>query len=341
MTHASRRCLTVLMLTLVLAGCSTTRGQPDARDPFEGFNRAMFTFNDKLDQVALKPVATVYQTILPSFVQTAVGNFFGNMGDVWTAFNHFLQGNIEKGLSDTMRVAVNTTFGFAGVLDISSEAGLPKHKQDLGLTLGVWGVPSGPYVVLPVLGSSTLRDSVMVPLDYKGDPWGRVTPVHTRNAGTIVQFIDRRAVFLDASNLLEDAAFDRYEFVKDAFLQQRASKVDDSRGDDAYDEGDYDAYDEGDYGDYDEADAGADEQPPAPDSESAPSQGNESDIHQQDIVPDAAAPASEAIATPLTRQRRNATPAQHAGEASSDVAVPAVSSEPDTNPGPEVDVLSP
>lgn len=335
MKNASRRFLTLLMLTVALAGCSTTRGEPDARDPFEGFNRAMFTFNDTFDDVALKPAAMVYQTVLPSFVQTAIGNFFGNIGDVWTAFNHFLQGNIEKGLSDTMRVAVNTTFGLGGVLDISSEAGLPKHKQDLGVTLGVWGVPSGPYVVLPVLGSSTLRDSAMVPLDYKGDPWGQITPVHTRNAGTLVRLVDRRAALLDASNLLEDAAFDRYEFVKDAFLQQRASKIDDSRGDDGYDEGDY-----GDYESYGDVDLEGDEQPSLK-GKSAPVLNYGAEGGKQDVIPSGATPAPEATAKPVAGEPLTPTPTQDAQEQASEVTEPAVSGEVDSNPDQEIDLVTP
>lgn len=213
-----------LSVALALSGCATT-GNP--QDPLEGFNRAMFSFNDTIDKAALKPAATVYKSVLPSFVQTGIGNFFGNIGDVWTAVNNMLQGKVADGLSDFMRFAINTTFGFGGVLDIGSEAGLPKHKEDFGQTLGKWGVGSGAYVVLPLLGPSTVRDTIALPLDYRGDLWTYKYPVRWRTVGSLVRVIDQRAAVLDASNLIEEAALDRYEFVRDAFLQRRESKVND------------------------------------------------------------------------------------------------------------------
>lgn len=212
--------LSAVTLVFALAGCATN----NPRDPLEPFNRAMFTFNDKVDQVALKPAAEVYSK-LPSFVQTGVNNFFGNLGDVPTALNNFLQGKMADGLSDVMRVAVNTTFGIFGLLDISSEAGLYKHKEDFGQTLGKWGVQSGPYIVLPLLGSSTLRDTAAIPVDFETDLWQYATPVPVRNSGSVVRVVDQRAALLDASDLLEDAALDRYGFVRDAYLQRRQNKV--------------------------------------------------------------------------------------------------------------------
>ncbi len=228
------RLLPALGLVAVLTGCATTGGTgnataPNPVDPFERFNRSMFTFNDKIDQYALKPVATVYKKAVPSFVQTGVYNFFGNLGDVWTAVNNLLQGRVADGVSDVMRFAVNTTFGLAGLIDIGSDAGLQKHRQDFGATLGVWGVQSGPYVVLPLLGSSTVRDSFALPVDYAGDPWSYVNPDRVRYTGTALRVIDMRAGVLDASNLIEDAALDRYEFIRDAYLQRRAGKISSNR----------------------------------------------------------------------------------------------------------------
>lgn len=211
-----------LGIALALSGCATTR---NPQDPLEGFNRAMFTFNDAVDKAALKPAATVYKSLLPSFVQTGIGNFFGNIGDVWTAVNNLLQGKVADGMSDIMRVAVNTTFGLGGVLDIGSEAGMTKHREDFGQTLGRWGVASGPYVVLPLLGSSTVRDTAALPLDYYGDLWTYKYPVRWRMVGSLVRVIDQRAVVLDASKLIEEAALDRYEFVRDAYLQRREGKI--------------------------------------------------------------------------------------------------------------------
>lgn len=217
-----RSALRIVMLatTLVLAGCATNH----PKDPLEDFNRVMFNFNDAVDQAALKPAAQAYSE-LPMFVQIGVGNFFGNLGDAWTAINNLLQGKMAEGLSDVMRFTVNTTFGLGGVLDIGTEAGLTKHNEDFGQTLGKWGVKSGPYVVLPLLGSSTLRDVIAMPLDIEADPWHHVRPVHIRNPGSVLRAVDLRATVLDASNLIEEAALDRYEFVRDAYLQRRQNKV--------------------------------------------------------------------------------------------------------------------
>jgi phospholipid-binding lipoprotein MlaA len=224
-------CLKITLLTaaIVLSGCASTN---NPRDPLEGFNRTVFNFNDKVDQVALKPAAKAYRAVLPTFVQIGVGNFFGNLGDVWTGVNNVLQGKVGDGLSDFMRFAVNSTIGLGGLLDISSEAGIPKHKEDFGQTLGRWGVASGPYVVLPLLGSSTIRDTAALPLDYKGDLWSYVDPVRVRNTGTVIRIIDARASVLDATDLIEGAALDRYEFVRDAYLQRRESRINDGKSSD-------------------------------------------------------------------------------------------------------------
>lgn len=210
------------LTALMLCSCASLH----EKDPWENANRAVFSFNDRVDEVALKPAAKAYRT-LPSFVQTGVGNFFGNLEDVWTASNNFMQGKLEDGLSDVMRVALNSTLGLCGVLDIASEAGITKHKEDFGQTLGVWGVTSGPYVVLPVLGPSTLRDTLATPVDLDASPWAHVDPLRVRNPGYVINAVDQRAMALDATNLLEDAALDRYRFVRDGYLQRRESKIHD------------------------------------------------------------------------------------------------------------------
>lgn len=214
--------LLALAAAAALSGCAVG---PDKRDPMENWNRAVFQFNDTVDTYALKPVATGYKNVTPGFVQTGVSNFFGNLSDVWSAANNLLQGKGAEGMSDVMRVALNSTFGLLGVLDIASEAGLPKHKEDFGQTLGKWGVQSGPFVMLPLLGPSTLRDTVGLPLDMAGDPWGYKEPVNVRNIGAVTRVVDQRAALLDASSLLEDAALDRYEFLRDGYLQRRQSQV--------------------------------------------------------------------------------------------------------------------
>jgi len=207
---------------VLLSGCATSA---NPKDPFEKFNRAMFTFNDAVDRTALKPVATVYKDYTPSFVQTGVNNFFGNLSDLWSSVNNFAQLKGQDGMNDFTRFAVNSTLGLVGVLDIATPAGLRKHNEDLGQTLGYWGVPSGPYLMLPILGASTVRDTVALPGDLWGDPWDHLNDIPWRNSGILLRAVDQRASVLDASNLLEDAALDRYEFIRDGYLQRRASKV--------------------------------------------------------------------------------------------------------------------
>jgi phospholipid-binding lipoprotein MlaA len=214
--------MAALAALAALSGCATGS---HPKDPYEGFNRAMFTFNDTVDEYALKPAATTYKKVLPNFVQTGVNNFFGNLADVWTAANNLMQGKGKDGVSDISRVLINSTLGIGGLFDPASSAGLPKHNEDLGQTLGYWGVPSGPYVMLPLLGPSTLRDTAALPVDIAADPWGWGHDIPVRNMGTALRVIDQRAVLLDASTLLEDAALDRYEFIRDGFLQRRQNKV--------------------------------------------------------------------------------------------------------------------
>lgn len=216
-----RQAALALGATLMLAGCAG----PNPRDPYESYNRAVFSFNDKVDTYALKPVATAYRDVTPSFVQTGVGNFFGNLGDAWTAVNNLLQGKGEAGMSDITRFALNSTLGILGLFDIASEAGLQKHKEDFGQTLGTWGVSSGPYLMLPILGPSTVRDTVALPADFAGNIWSYKDPVYLRNIGTGVNLVDTRASLLDATSMLEDAALDRYEFIRDGYLQRRESLI--------------------------------------------------------------------------------------------------------------------
>ena len=220
-TSAGLRTGALLLAALSLGGCASLH----EKDPYEKFNRSMFNFNDAVDRNALKPAATAYKAVLPSFVQTGVNNFFSNLSDLWSSANNVMQGKGERGLSDFTRVLINSTFGLGGVLDLASDAGLAKHNEDFGQTLGYWGVPSGPYIMLPILGPSTLRDTAGLPVDIAADPWGYGISSRARNIGTVVRVVDQRAVLLDATNLLEEAALDRYEFIRDGYLQQRKSRV--------------------------------------------------------------------------------------------------------------------
>ncbi len=210
----------VVLAVAVLAGCATVT-TPTKGDPFESYNRTMFTINDKIDQVALKPIAKGYVFITPQPVRDSVTNFFGNIGDIYTAANNLVQLRIADGVSDIMRVVMNSIFGVAGLFDVASVAGLPKHNQDFGLTLGHYGVPSGPYVVLPLLGPSTVRDTAGTVVDYFGNVTSYVDPTWFRTTLFGVELVNTRANLLGASDVLADAALDKYSFVRNAYLQRR------------------------------------------------------------------------------------------------------------------------
>lgn len=226
------RWMALMLIATTLSGCAVVMSPnagKDPRDPYERYNRSMFSFNQELDKKVLKPVATAYTDYTPDFLQTVIGNFFSNIGDVWTAANNFLQGKPRDGTTDAMRVVFNSTIGLAGLLDIATPAGLPKHEEDFGQTLGVWGVQSGPYVVLPFFGSSTMRDSTAKPIDWAGDPLSYVDNIRARNSGRAIRIVDDRASLLGASKLMEGAALDPYEFMRDAYLQRRASRINDKQ----------------------------------------------------------------------------------------------------------------
>jgi phospholipid-binding lipoprotein MlaA len=167
-TAARWRSLVLVVIAASLTGCASMA----EKDPYEKFNRQMFTFNDAFDRTALKPAATAYKKVVPNVMQLGVNNFFSNLSDVWSSANNLMQGKGERGLSDMTRVVINSTFGLAGLIDIASDAGLAKHTEDFGQTLGYWGVPPGPFVMLPLLGPSTVRDTAGLPLDIAADPWG-------------------------------------------------------------------------------------------------------------------------------------------------------------------------
>jgi len=210
----------VMVAVAMLAGCATVT-TPTKGDPFESYNRTMFTINDKIDQVALKPLAKGYVYVTPQPVRDSVTNFFGNIGDIYTAANNLVQLKIADGVSDIMRVVVNSIFGVAGLFDVASVAGLPKHTQDFGLTLGHYGVPAGPYVVLPLLGPSTVRDTAGTVVDYFGSVTSYVDPAWFRTTLFGVQLINTRANLLGAGDVLSGAALDKYSFVRNAYLQRR------------------------------------------------------------------------------------------------------------------------
>ena len=213
----------VVLLAGSIAGCATTSQNP--RDPLEPINRAIFGFNEGLDDAIIKPVAEGYRAVMPGLLRTGVTNFFANVEDVWIALNNLLQGKVEEGLGDVMRVAINTSFGLFGVIDVASDAGLEKHNEDLGQTLGRWGFNSGPYLVLPFFGPSSIRDGIGWMFDSSVDPVVNIDHVPTRNTTYVVRVTDRRANLLDASQLLEEAAIDKYTFTRESYLQRRRSQV--------------------------------------------------------------------------------------------------------------------
>jgi len=215
--------LGALVLAAALSGCATTGGIP--ADPIEPFNRAMFSFNDALDSAVLKPVAKGYRAVAPSFVRTGISNFFSNIEDVWVCVNNLLQGKIRDGAGDFLRVAINSTVGILGFIDVASSAGIDKHNEDFGQTLGRWGIGPGPYLVLPFFGSSTLRDGLGLVLDFKADPILHIHRVPTRNTLYAGRTENTRANALDVTDVLEEAALDKYTYVRSAWLQRRRNLV--------------------------------------------------------------------------------------------------------------------
>lgn len=221
---ACQRLSALALAAALLGGCASGPGaHPD--DPLEPFNRSMYEFNEALDRGVLKPVATAYRDVTPDLMRKGVGNFFGNLEDARSFVNNALQFKGQAAAESFMRVGVNTFLGLAGILDIASEMGIERHPEDFGQTLGHWGVGAGPYIVLPVLGPSTLRDTVALPVDVRGDAVSQVEDVPVRNSLWTLRAVDRRAHLLKVGDMLEEAALDKYTFLRDAFLQRRRNDV--------------------------------------------------------------------------------------------------------------------
>jgi len=212
------------LFVLMLSGCATG---PNAnpRDPLEPFNRGVYQFNDAVDRAVVKPAATIYRDVLPSPVRTGVTNFFANLQDAWSFVNNSLQLKGEAAGNSLVRFGVNTFLGFGGVLDIASEMQVERKTEDFGQTLGYWGVGAGPYLILPLLGPSTLRDTAALPVDAQGNLVAGVGDVSTRNALTTLNLLNQRSRLLQASSILDQVALDPYTFTRDAFLQSRLNAV--------------------------------------------------------------------------------------------------------------------
>ena len=228
----------------LMLGCATGPGA-NSKDPLEPMNRAVYKFNDAVDSAVLKPVATGYKAVVPSPIRTGVSNFFSNLGDVWSLINHALQFEIANAGKTAARLGINTFLGLGGILDIATEAGIEAPKADLGQTLGKWGVPSGPYLMLPLLGPSSIRDGAGAITATYYDPVNQVPDNATRNVLTTTRIVDVRTRLLGATDAVDDIALDRYSFIRDVYLKRRQSQIAPQKASDkeAEDDIDYSAED--------------------------------------------------------------------------------------------------
>jgi phospholipid-binding lipoprotein MlaA len=216
----------LVLFTFIATGCASIPGEPDPNDPWESFNRSMYGFNDSVDKAIVKPVSNVYLKI-PQGGRTAVHNFFVNLGYPTTIINQFLQGKFERGFEDTMRFIFNTTLGLLGFIDIAGATGLPRHDEDFGQTFAVWGIPSGNFLTLPVLGPQTVRSTVGWPLDFVTKPLRWIDTPAEFWALVYIDIVDTRARLTPAIKLRDETAFDPYIFTREAFLQQRLNLIHD------------------------------------------------------------------------------------------------------------------
>lgn len=223
-----KRCAMAVGLLLLASAGSAWAGEDD-RDPYENFNRAMFAVNEKLDAYAIKPAAKVYDAAVPLPAKSSIGNALGNVGDLWIGVNNALQGKFSEAGNDLGRLLINSTVGILGLFDVASELGLEKHDEDFGQTLAVWGLKESNYLVLPVIGSRTVRDAAGWVADISVDPIGDVRPVSARNSISGLRLVDIRASLLPADKVVEEAALDKYSYIRDAYLQRRRHQIYDGR----------------------------------------------------------------------------------------------------------------
>ena len=214
----------LIAASLLLQGCASLKG-PDPTDPLEPLNRKVTAFNDMADDVVLRPVAVIYGQVLPTVVRKGIGNFFSNQSDVMSFFNSLLQLKLDAASKNAMRVAINTTIGLGGIIDWATEFRIDKHKEDFGQTMAFWGVSSGPYVVLPFFGPSTVRDSMGFAIDTKTDVNQQLKDIGARNTMTILRLTDKRERFLSLSDAVKQASLDPYTFTRDAYLQKRLNDI--------------------------------------------------------------------------------------------------------------------
>ncbi|WP_151703481.1 VacJ family lipoprotein [Nitrincola alkalilacustris] len=232
-----RKSAAVTSLLLLFAAPGVLAGEESINlDPLEGFNRAMFSFNDGVDRVAIKPLTQGYRYVVPDVAQTGVTNFFSNLRDVRTLLNNLLQGKLHNASEDFVRLSFNTVWGIGGLIDVATPLGIPKNNEDFGQTLGYWGVSSGPYIVLPLLGPSTFRDTAGLVPDMMADPVRYVDDRALRNSLQVVRVLDTRSRLMDSERLISG---DRYIFVRDAYLQRREFLINDGQVEITFDETDF------------------------------------------------------------------------------------------------------
>jgi phospholipid-binding lipoprotein MlaA len=213
------------LIPIFLLSACAVGPNADLRDPLEPLNRQVYQFNSGVDAALIKPVATAYQALTPEPVRRGVSNFFDNLQDAWSFANNAMQLKGRAAADSLVRFGVNTLIGLGGILDVATEMNIEKHPKDFGHTLGFWGVAAGPYLVLPLFGPSTLRDTAALAVDQRGDIAANITHVPTRNTVTAIRVIDTRESLLDATALLDEAALDKYTFTRDSFLQFRRSAI--------------------------------------------------------------------------------------------------------------------
>lgn len=209
---------------LAMGGCATV-AYPNPSDPWEPMNRTVSDFNEGVDAVVLRPAATFYKEKVPPLVRTGVANFFGNLGDMWSFVNSALQLKVQDAADNFARVQLNTVWGVFGIFDVASEFNIDRHREDFGQTLGRWGIPAGPYLVLPLFGPSTLRDAVALPIDRRADLVSRIGPHTERYTLYTLRAVNQRSTLLRAGAVLDEASLDKYSFTRDAHLQRRRAEI--------------------------------------------------------------------------------------------------------------------
>jgi len=223
--HSLLKKLILIFSLTLLSACATVPGGSTEGDPFESYNRAMFSFNDGLDEYFLRPIAEGYDTVMPSPVKTGISNFFSNIGDIFVILNDLLQFKFTQAAEDTGRFIFNSTIGLYGLIDVATPMGLPKHDEDFGQTLAVWGIADGPYIVLPFFGPRTMRGTAGFVVETAYDPIYEIKDDDVRYGTIALRVVDTRYKLLKASRIVDQAALDKYSFVRDAYLQNRKNLI--------------------------------------------------------------------------------------------------------------------